>query len=556
MLRSVFSKDIWDRRRSMVWWVIGMLAMTGWLTAFYPVIRDSEEMQNFITDFPPELLAMFGIDPATFLTGAGYLQGELYSFIAPIIIIAFTVAVGVAATAREERSGTMDMLLALPIRRSTVVLHKAASLALLSFVIVISIAVVLVAVNTPLGLKLSIEGVVAVSLGLWLLGLFFGGVTMLIGAFTGKSSTTGGLGAGLAILAWVVNAFESLFDWLEWPSKLSPFSWYTDGSPLINGWTSGLAWLLIGGVASVAGAVVLFNRRNIATEQAVVPEVAPHRKRVKTITPRSTRLLHSVFGKSLWDRRRSVFFWGLGLGSILFLTFAAWPAIAKDNAALEGVMNALPREMLAMFGLTDPQTLSTPQGFVSSRTYGAVGPIVLIVFTLTAMTSLVAKEESTGRMDMVLATPTRRRELLTEKSYGVFALTAVFTVILLMIGLIADSVYATDIDLVNMVAANVGLGLLGLAFWGIAVALWSMVGPGAAVGVTSAFGVVAWFLNGLGSFVDVLGPFRWISPFFWYLGDTVPLSKGFTFGYLGLAVVAVIGTAIAVVRFESKDLAV
>lgn len=540
----------------MIWWVIGMLAMTGWLTAFYPVIRDSEEMQNFITDFPPELLAMFGIDPATFLTGAGYLQGELYSFIAPIIIIAFTVAAGVAATAREERSGTMDMLLALPIRRSTVLLHKAASLALLSFVVVTSIAVALVVLNTPLGLKLSIEGVAAVSFGLWLLGLLFGGVTMLAGAFTGNPATTGGLGAGLAILAWAVNAFESLFSWLEWPSKLSPFTWYTDGSPLINGWTSGLAWLLVGSLATVAGAVVLFSRRNIATEQAVVPDVASHRKKAKTTSPRAIRLLHSVFGKSVWDRRRSVFFWGLGLGSILFLTFAAWPAIAEDNAALEGVMNALPREMLAMFGLTDPQTLSTPQGFVSSRTYGSVGPIVLIVFTLTAMTALVGREESTGRMDMVLATPTSRRTLLIEKSSGVFALTGVVVLVLLIIGLIADSAYGTDIDFLNMIAANVGLGLLGLAFWGIAVALWSMLGPGAAVGITSAFGVVAWFLNGLGSFVDILGPFRWLSPFFWYLGDTVPLSKGFTLGYLALAVLAVAGTAVAVARFVSKDLAV
>ena len=109
MLRNVFTKDLWDRRRSMIWWVIGMAAMTGWLAAFYPVIRDSDEMQDFLEDFPPELLALFGIDPDTFLTGAGYLQGQLYSFIAPIIIVTFCVMAGVAATAREEKSGTMDM---------------------------------------------------------------------------------------------------------------------------------------------------------------------------------------------------------------------------------------------------------------------------------------------------------------------------------------------------------------------------------------------------------------------------------------------------------------
>jgi ABC-2 type transport system permease protein len=556
MLRSVFHKDLWDRRRSTLWWGLGMLVMTGWLAAFFPVIRDSDEMQGFIADFPPELLAMFGIDPATFLTGAGYLQGQLYSFIAPIIVITFAVMAGVAATASEERNGTMDMLLALPIRRSTVLLHKVGSLALVSCAIVASIAVVLVGLNTPLELKLSIEGVVAISLGLWLLGLVFGGIALLVGAFTGNPSSAGGLTAGLAILAWALNAFSSLFDWLEWPSKLSPFSWYVDGSPLINGTTSGLAWLAVVMAAAVAGAVVLFSRRDIATEQAVVPETEATKARSRTVEPRATRLLWSVFGKSLWDRRLSVFGWGLGVGAILFLTFAAWPTLAADSDALEGVMNAMPRELLAMFGLTDPQALSTPEGFVSSRTYGSIGPIVLIVFALTAMTGLVAKEESSGRMDMVLSSPTRRRTLVREKSAAIFVLTGVVVAILLLIGFIGDLAYETNLDLVNLVAANLGLGLLGLCFWGIAVGLWSWVGSGTAVGVTSAFAVVAWFVNGLGSFVDGLSPFRWASPFFWYLGDTVPLAKGFTLGYLGLAVVAVVGTGVASTRFRIKDLAV
>ena len=556
MLRNVFTKDLWDRRRSMIWWVIGMAAMTGWLAAFYPVIRDSEEMQSFLEDFPPELLALFGIDPDTFLTGAGYLQGQLYSFIAPIIIVTFCVMVGVAATAREEKSGTMDMLLSMPIRRSSVILQKAASLILLSFLIVLTIAVVLAALNTPLELKLSIEGLAAVSVGLWLLGLVFGGVAMVMGSFTGNPAIAGGVAAGAAVLSWVVNAFSSLFSWLEWPSKLSPFSWYLHDTPLINGRSTGHLWLLIAVIGLVGGATFLFMKRNIATEQAVIPEAAAARSKTKAVKPRSTRLLGTVFGKSVWDRRRSVWVWGIGVGSILYLTFAAWPALAQDADAMQAVMDALPRELLAMFGLTDPQALSTPEGFVSSRTYGSIGPVVLIVFTLTAMTSLVGREESTGLMDMVLANPVSRRSLLRDKSMAVVVLTFVVVAVLYVIGIVSNIAYDTDIDLLNMAAANIGLALLGLCFWGIAVAVWSFFGAGSAVGVTAAFGVVAWFLNGLGSFVDVLKPFRWISPFFWYLGDTVPLAKGFTLGYLGLAAIAVIGTLIANQKFQTRDLAV
>jgi len=109
----------------------------------------------------------------------------------------------------------------------------------------------------------------------------------------------------------------------------------------------------------------------------------------------------------------------------------------------------------------------------------------------------------------------------------------------------------------NMVGANVGLGLLGLCFWGIAIALWAVIGSsGPAIGITAAFAVASFFMNGIGAIVDVLNPLRYLSPFYWYLGDTVPLNKAFTFGYLALAVVAVAGTAIALNRFQTRDLAV
>ena len=213
MLRNVFSKTLWDRRHSAIWWTLGMVAMTAWLVAVYPVIRDSDAMQSFLDDFPPELMAMFGIDPDVYLTGAGYLQAQLFSFIAPIILITFAVGFGVSATAGEERSGTMDMLLSLPLTRRSIILQKATAMILLAGILSIAIAVTLIVLDPVVGLKLSIGGIAAVTIGLWLLGITFGGVAMSIGAFTGSPSTAGGLAGFLAILAWLVTSFSAIFDW-------------------------------------------------------------------------------------------------------------------------------------------------------------------------------------------------------------------------------------------------------------------------------------------------------------------------------------------------------
>jgi ABC-2 type transport system permease protein len=240
-----------------------------------------------------------------------------------------------------------------------------------------------------------------------------------------------------------------------------------------------------------------------------------------------------------------------------FITFAAWPALSENTEALEGLVNSMPKEVLAMFGITDPGALATPQGFVSSRTYGSIGPTVVIVFAITAMTAFVGREESSGQLDLVLSNPVRRSVVIPEKTAGVVALLGVIVLFLTVVAFAGNAIWDMGFEPISIIAANVGLGLLGLSFWGIAVALWSLLGSsGPAVGITSAVAVTAFFMNGLGTIVEGLAFMRYFSPFYWYLGDTVPLAKGFTFGYLALAVLAVIGSAIATRRFDSRDLAV
>ncbi len=557
MLRNVFAKSVWDRKRTILWWAIGASALISWVSFTYPIMRDSEAMLQFIEDFPPEMLAVFGIDPATYLTGAGFLQAQFYTMFGPLMIIGLAISLAVGATASEEKNGTMDMLLSAPISRTSVMIQKAGVVEVLVAIVVAALTAVLLIFNVALDMGLAIENVLAANVSLWMLGLVFGGVTLVAGAFTGKPSTATGVGVLLAILSWFANAFVALFSWLEIPSKVSPFTWYLEGPPLLNGWNTGLLWLIIATVMLAIAAILIFNRRDIATERSVVPESSKARSRkTKTLSPRATHLLGGVFGKSVWDRRRSVWAWALGLASLMLLTFAAWPAFSADSEAIADMVSAMPKEMFALFGMTDPDSLSTAAGFISSRTYQSVGPIVMLIFAVSAVSTLVAKEESKGILDMVLSNPLLRRNVLVAKAGAIAVLSMFIAVLLTLFGLTGNAIWDTNLDLVNILAANTGLALLALCFGGIALAVWSMLGSGPAIGITAAIGAVAWFLNGLGSVVDGLAPFRILSPFYWYLGDTAPLAKGFEPQYALLLLVAVVGTGIAVWRFDTRDLAV
>lgn len=556
MLRNVFTEAIWDHRRSTAWWVMGSAAIITWVSFVYPVLRDSEEMKGFVDDLPSGMLAVFGIDPAIYLTGAGFLQAQFFSLFGPLMIIGLGISLAVGATAKEEKDGTMDMLLSVPVSRVSLIMQKASMVVALVVLVALTIAGTMLILNSAIDLGLSIQGVVAVNLSLALLGLVFGGVTLLVGAFSGKPSAAIGVGILTAATAWLVTAFANLFDWLEVPSRLSPFTWYLDGSPLINGWTAGQAWLAITALVLAGVSTLVFSRRNIAVDRAMVPSISGRRMKRRSQKLRAPRLLRDVFGKSLWDRRRSVWGWAGGLVILLLLTFAAWPTFEKDSAAISAMISAMPKEMFAMFGMTDPDSLATSAGFISSRTYQSVGPIVMMVFAIGLVSGLVAKEESKGQLDMVLSNPVSRRLVLLEKAGAIAVLALIIGLTLTVFGLAGNAIWDTDLNVANVLAANAGLVLLALCFSGIAIAVWSTLGSGPAIGVTAAIGATAWFLNGLGAIVDGLAPLRILSPFYWYLGDTAPLAKGFEPQYLLLLLVAVLGTVFATWKFESSDLAV
>jgi len=556
MLRNVFTKAIWDHRRSTLWWILGSAAIISWVSFVYPILRDSEEMKGFVEDLPTGMLAVFGIDPATYLTGAGFLQAQFFSLFGPLMIIGLGISLAVGATAKEEKDGTMDMLLSVPVSRVSLITQKALMVVTLVVVVTSAIAGTMLILNVAIDLGLSIQGVVAVNASLALLGLVFAGVTLVAGAFSGKPSVAIGAGVLVAAVAWFVNAFSNLFDWLETPSKMSPFTWYLDGGPLINRWSTGQAWLVIAMLILAGTATALFKRRNISTDRSVVASVSSRSREGRSLNPRTPWLLHDVFGKSIWDRRRSVWWWAGGLVALLLLTFAAWPTFSKDSAAISDMVNAMPKEMFAMFGMTDPESIATSAGFISARTYQSVGPIVMMIFAIGAVSGLIAKEESRGVLDMVLSNPVSRRNTLLAKAGAIALLTSFIGLTLTVFGLLGNAIWETDLNVANILAANAGLTLLAMCFGGIAIAVWSVFGSGPAIGVTAAIGAAAWFLNGLGAIVDGLAPLRALSPFYWYLGDTAPLAKGFEPQYLLLLTVAVVGTAFATWRFESRDLAV
>lgn len=266
MLRSVFAKRVWDRRRGYVWWLAGLGALTLLTAGFWPSLADSAEtFQRMLDSMPEGLLSLFGSsDSAQLLTPSGFLNSRLYASIGAIVICLFAVSMGTAAIAGEEHDGTLDMLLAQPVSRIRVVTDSFWAMTAMTLGLAVGVGVILALINPVVDTGLSLANIAGATIGVTILGLVFGTLALMLGGFGLRRATVTGVASGLVLGTWFVNGLAPLVSELAWLQKLTPFFWFLETKPLDAGLGPELLLLVFVVFAQLAVAVWAFDRRDVA----------------------------------------------------------------------------------------------------------------------------------------------------------------------------------------------------------------------------------------------------------------------------------------------------
>lgn len=264
MLRSVALKMLHDQWRPLAVWTVLAGLLAGFYLSLYPSIGAVEEMEQLLAAMPPELRAMFSPESANLSTAAGYLNIELFSFILPLIVMAVTLTGAGGATAGEEERGTLELLLANPVRRSRIVVEKAIGTAVLSALVCAGIGLALAVTARAIGIDLALDRVAGALVSAWLLGQALGGVALLVGALTGSRVMSIGIGLVVAVAGFFVNALAPISDVLEPWRPLSLHYHYLGYDPLTNGLDPEHATVLaVVAVVLVVAAGFAFERRDL-----------------------------------------------------------------------------------------------------------------------------------------------------------------------------------------------------------------------------------------------------------------------------------------------------
>jgi ABC-2 type transport system permease protein len=271
MLNNVVLKTLRDKRRAMIGWLLVMTGMSLIYALYWPYIRDNpfmaQMMVSYLQSFPSGLIEAFiGSNLTQFTTRPeAFLDSELFFIFVPLAFILFTVSFGSDAIAGEEDRGTLDLLLSNPMPRSRIVLEKFAALVastfLLGALLEIELAVASVATNTSISLIRLAE----VTLSVILLSLVFGSMALALGCIGLSPGMSTGVAVSLGVASYFVNSLAATFVNLQPYRKYSPFFYYIQADPLMNGLNVGDATVLLALiVVTLSIALLAFQRRDIS----------------------------------------------------------------------------------------------------------------------------------------------------------------------------------------------------------------------------------------------------------------------------------------------------
>jgi len=263
VLPSLLRKTVRDWRRAGTVWAVGLAGMIVMYLSFWiPYRDDARFLQDATASLPEAVNSMFGMTDIA--TGPGWLQSTVYSIAGPLLVGIAAIGFGARAIAGPEDLHVMDLYLANPISRRSMIAQRAAALVVVVGGLGLVTWVVVATMAPAVRLGVGLDRITAATVHLLLLALFLGMLALAAGAVTGRRGVALAVAGSIAGLGYVwrglADSVAVLHPW-RW---LSPFQYDLGADPLHRGLDLGsLAVLLIGSLVLLAVAVVGFDRRDV-----------------------------------------------------------------------------------------------------------------------------------------------------------------------------------------------------------------------------------------------------------------------------------------------------
>ena len=546
LFRNIYLKTLRDYRIAIPGWGIGIGLLIYVVLASFPSLVETPEARAALVSLGPSFAWI--AEPIKIDTPGGYATFK-YGF--TVLVMALWPLLASSRMLRgEEERGSMDVLLSMPRGRGRVALEKLAAIwtALLGMGLLIGLLTY--AGGMRVNADFSLGDALLSGLNLALICGVFGSLALLISQFTQERGTAAGLTGGLLLIFIVLDMVHRVIPNTEWISRLSPIYYYNLSKPLVPSYGTNAGALLVLLALSIilsGVAIWLFVRRDIGgpVKLPVWLRLPERAARPEQALPANAWSLRSVYTRGLGMMVVPAFWWTLAIAG-----FSAWMVIVvkQTESQLATIYQSSPilKDLITKVGGGDVATNAT----ILSALFTFL-PLLLMAFAVTQVNRWAADEED-GRLEMVLATPQPRLNVLLARFAALTTVIVIIGVLTLAATEFAALAAGLKLDGGNVAVATLSMIPMGLLIAAIGFLFSGWLRTAIDTGLLS-FLLVIWF------FITFVGPeLNWpegvqkLSAFYYY---GTPLLHGLSVGNMLIVLaVAVVALALASVRFARKDI--
>jgi len=202
---SLLRFQLRSKRRSIIYFTIGMFLWGFMITALYPAVSDVEAFSEYWTQFPDTLKNLFGGHDINILKPEGYITLEYYQLFLPIILAAFALGFAAFCVVKARENGTMEILLTHPIERWKYALTSFFSMSIgLAILSVVGIGSVMLT-SVIFGIDITYLGQLKLIVMVYAFILTLGGIGLFASCSLNKSGQVYAVGITVLAVSYLVN---------------------------------------------------------------------------------------------------------------------------------------------------------------------------------------------------------------------------------------------------------------------------------------------------------------------------------------------------------------
>jgi ABC-2 type transport system permease protein len=257
---------------------------------------------------------------------------------------------------------------------------------------------------------------------------------------------------------------------------------------------------------------------------------------------------------TLSSLRGQIIGWGLGIAALGLILIPFYDVFMAEQADFMEMLESYPPEFLAFFG-GDAASLATAEGYLSMYAFSML-PVIVGIFAVIVGSGLLASDEESGRLDLIVAHPVSRAALFWGRTLA-FVAASLGIIVLGWLGFVV---------LLGGSSLDVGWGQMALPFlpllaqtliYGALALVLGMLLPARRLAAAAAGGVMvaSYFLSSMAGLNESLATVARFLPYDYFQGGEALGGLAWA-PFLGLLAASGALMALAWWRFERRDIRV